>query len=188
MVMVEETYLPLSLYVPGITDAQFQQFCEKYSNYSLEYSAEGELIIMPPTDRGTSSRNAMIIFQLMKWTLETGGGCVTDSSGGFILPNGSRLAPDASWMSDARDGQHSPVPEFVIELLSPSDRIKAAQRKMAEWIENGVELGWLIDPYSRTVTIYRPDQEPESRKDLTELEGEGPVEGFLLNLAPVWAI
>ena len=186
--MVEETYLPLTLYVPGITDAQFQQFCEKYSDYFLEYSAEGDLTIMPPTDRKTSSRNAMIIFQLMKWALETGGGCVTDSSGGFILPNKSRLAPDGAWMSDRRDQQEFAVPEFVIELLSPSDRIKTAQRKMTEWIANGVELGWLIDPYSRNVTIYRPNQEPESRKDLTELAGEGPVEGFLLNLAPVWAI
>lgn len=186
--MVDETYLPLTLYVPGITDAQFQQFCEKYPDYFLEYSAEGDLTIMPPADRKTSSRNAMIIFQLMKWALETGGGCVTDSSGGFILPNGSRLAPDAAWMSDQRDGLHSPVPEFVIELLSPSDRIKVAQRKMVEWIANGVELGWLIDPYSRTVTIFRPKQSPESRKDLTELAGEGAVQGFLLNLIAIWAI
>ncbi len=186
--MVEETYLPLTLYVPGITDVQFQQFCETYPDYFLEYSAEGDLTIMPPTDRGTSSRNAMIIFQLMKWSLETGGGRVTDSSGGFILPNGSRLSPDAAWMSDARDGQHSPVPEFVVELLSPFDRIKIAQRKMIEWIANGVELGWLINPYLRTVTIYRPDQAPETRRDLIELAGEGPVQGFELNLAPIWAI
>ena len=124
----------------------------------------------------------------MKWALETGAGCVTDSSGGFILPNGSRLAPDAAWMSDPRDGQDSPVPEFVIDLLAPSDRIKIAQRKMVEWIANGVELAWLIDPNSRTVTIHRPNQSPESRKDLTELVGEGPVQGFLLNLVPIWAI
>ena len=96
MVMVEETYLPLTLYAPGLTDARFQEFCEQYADYRLEYSAEGELTIMPPTDPRTGFRNAQITTQLLNWAMASGTGIVTDSSAGFILPNGARLSPDAA--------------------------------------------------------------------------------------------
>ena len=102
VMMVADTYLPVSLSVPGMTDAQFEELCEQYADYRLEYTAEGELIILPPTDAETSSRNAMIVYLLMKWALEQGRGTVTDSSGGFVLPNGARLAPDAAWISRER--------------------------------------------------------------------------------------
>ena len=189
MVTVEETYLPISLSAPGLTDAQFQEFCELYSDYSLEYTAEGDLIIMPPTDPDTSARNAEITIQLGIWSKRRQrDGKVTDSSGGFKLPNGARLSPDAAWISRARLALRQ-CPEFVIELMSPGDRPGRARAKMAEWIANGVELGWLIDPSKRSVTIYRPGgREPEVRVGATEVAGEGPVEGFTLDLLAVWNV
>lgn len=185
--MIEETYLPLTLSVPNITDAEFQEFCEEYPDYFLEYSAEGELIIMPPTDPETGSANASFTSQLWVWNRSTGRGITTDATAGFILPNGARRSPDAAWISRERFQRgRSMCPEFIIELLSPFDRPKKLHLKMLEWMANGVELGWMINPRTQTVTIYRPGVEPEARSKITEIAGEGPVAGFVLDLASVW--
>ncbi len=188
MVTVEEAYLPLTLSAPGLTDAQFQEFCEQYADYRLEYTAEGELVIMPPTDPETSARNAVLTFQLTGWALKNRRGIATDSSGGFVLPNGARLAPDAAWISRSRL-RSKQCPEFIIELLSPTDRPGKIHAKMLEWIANGVELAWLIDPKRQAVTIYRSgSREPEIRSGVTSLAGEGPIKGFVLDLQPVWIL
>ena len=77
-------------------------------------------------------------------------------------------------------------PEFVIELISPYDQLKEIRAKMLEWIANGAQLGWMINPRTESVTIYRPGHEPELRSGITEVTGEGPVEGFVLDLQPIW--
>ena len=188
MVTVEDAYLPLTLSAPGLTDAQFQEFCEQYADYRLEYTAEGELVIMPPTDPETSARNATLTAQLSNWSRLDGRGIATESSGGFVLPNGARLAPDAAWISRSRL-RSKRCPEFLIELLSPGDRPGKVHAKMLEWIANGVELAWLIDPKRQTVAIYRSGgREPEIRSGVTAIAGEGPVEAFVLDLQPVWTL
>jgi Uma2 family endonuclease len=187
MVTVEESYLPMTLSAPGLTDAQFQEFCEQYADFRLEYTAEGELIVMPPTDPETGIRNATLIAQLSNWARENGRGFASDSSAGFTLPNGARLSPDAAWISRARLHAKQ-CPEFIIELLSPTDRPRKAHAKMLEWIESGVELGWLIDPKKKQVTIYRPGREPEIRTGIVSIDGEGPIEAFTLDLQPVWTL
>ncbi len=187
MVTVAEEYMPLTLYVPGMTDGQFQGFCEQYADYRLEYSAEGDLIVMPPTDRRTSKRNSRIVFQLTQCEIAAGMDDVTDSSGGFKLPNGARRSPDAAWSSKERF-EFGGCPEFVIELLSPFDRPKLTRAKMHEWIENGAQLGWMIDCAERTVTVFRPGQAPEEMVGVSSIVGEGPVAGFELDLEAIWNI
>lgn len=187
VMMLEETYLPVTLSAPGLTDEGFQEFCERYPEYRLEYTAEGDLIIMPFTDPETGVRNSQITRQLGNWA-EAHGGFVTDSSAGFVLPNGARRSPDAAWLSPERyrQGQRT-CPEFVIELRSSSDRLRQLKAKMEEWIENGAVLGWLIDPANRTVWIYRAGQaEPQELHDAARIEGEGPVAGFALDLSRIW--
>lgn len=187
VMMVADTYLPVTLSIPDMTDEKFQALCEEYEDYRVEYTAEGKLLIMPPTDPETGARNAILIEELSRWSRANGFGVATDSSSGFVLPSGARLAPQASWASRNRFRQRPLCPQFVIELLSPTDRLKKADAKMQEWLANGVELGWLIDPRSQSVTIYRPHQDPEVRTGVA-LHGEGPIAGFTLNLAPVWAV
>ena len=92
---MEESYLPLTITVPGITDEQFQELCEQYDNYRVEYSAEGELLVMPPADPETGMRNTAITAQLWNWARLAARGGAPDSSAGFVLPNGARLSPDA---------------------------------------------------------------------------------------------
>jgi Uma2 family endonuclease len=191
MLMVDEAYLPMRISVPGITDAQFQELCEQYDDFQIEYTADEELLIMPLADPETSARNLWIAAQLMSWAQLSRRGVATESSGGFHLPSGARLSPDAAWISHRRLRQKPTCPEFVVELLSPTDRQKkiyaqSDQTKMLEWIANGALLGWMINPRTRTVTIFRPDREPEAHPDLATLAGEGPVDGFVLDLTPVW--
>ena len=187
MVMVEEAYMPLTLFAPDLSDEGFQELCEQYSDFRLEYTADGEVVIMPPTDPETGVRNAAIIKRLGIWADGIGRGLVTDSSAGFLLLNRARRSPDAAWITRGRFGLRS-VPEFIIELLSPSDSRKKTHDKMLEWIANGVELGWLIDPFQQTVTIYRPNGDVEVRKGLSEIAGEGPIAGFLLDLREIWKV
>ena len=186
VVTVDEIYLPLTLSAPGITDEQFQELCAQYEDYRVEYTAEGDLLVMPPTDEETGIRNSRINYQLVRWSLSDESGEVTDSSTGFKLPSGARRSPDAAWISRERRGRKPNCPEFVIELLSPSDRRPTVQAKMREWIANGAELGWMIDPKNESVTIYRPGQDAETRTGIEQLAGEGPVEGFVLDLERIW--
>ena len=190
MVMVEETYMPLTLFVPDLSDDQFQHLCDQYSDFRLEYTAEGEVTIMPPTDPKTGVRNASITRRLGNWADATTSirGFVTDSSAGFVLPNHARRSPDSAWISSDRMDRQPACPEFVIELLSPSDRRKKVHEKMLEWIDNGAQLGWLIDPFQKTVSIYRPGRQVEIRQDISQIHGEGPVAGFVLDLEEIWNV
>ncbi|MGB3237381.1 MAG: Uma2 family endonuclease, partial [Geitlerinemataceae cyanobacterium] len=122
-------------------------------------------------------------------------GVAFDSSGGFILPNGARRSPDASWVSRQRWESLTPeqrrgfvplCPDFVVELRSATDRLSKLQEKMLEYRENGARLGWLIDPQNKRVEIYRPGQEVEVLEHPMELSGEDILPGFVLNLRRIW--
>ena len=136
--------------------------CAKYQHTRIEYRADGESLVKPPTDLESSFRNAEITVQLGIWARSARKGPIAESSGGFLLPSGARRSPDAAWISKERRGLRPTCPEFVVELLSPSDRRKTAHAKMLEWIDNGADPGWLINPRRRAVTIYRRGQERRS--------------------------
>lgn len=178
--------MPMTLYVPGLTDAEYEEFCRKYSDFQVEYTGEGEIVVMPPTDLETGNRCAMVVYQLMGWSLARGMGVVTDSSSGYHLKDGARLAPDAAWISDPRPGQNPRCPEFVIEVMSPFDRKAKVEEKVRAWIENGAELAWMIDPKPKRVTVYRAGAGPETLDGVMTIKGEGPVEGFELDLDRIW--
>lgn len=187
MVVISDTYLPVTFAVPSLTDAQFDEICEQYGAYRVEYDGSKEqVIIMPPTDDETGSSNLSISGQLWAWVSRVRRGRGTDSSTGFLLPDGSRMSPDAAWISTERRRSKPACPEFVIELMSASDRRKTVHEKMLTWMENGCLLGWMIDRRARSVTIYRPGVEPEVLTGVDSIDGEGPVDGFVLDLTTVW--
>ncbi len=192
---ISDAYLPATLTVPPMTDEEFVAFCAKHPDLNFEMSAEGELIVMAPTNSDTGACNSEAVGILRNWARKDRRGLVCDSSTGFVLPNGARRSPNASWTlksrveelgSRKRGSFWNLCPDFVIEVRSESDRLKALQRKMAEYLSQGAQLGWLIDPPNRSVTIYRPNSEVETRSGITQIEGEGPLEGFVLNLTYVW--
>jgi Uma2 family endonuclease len=185
-----ESMLPAMFTAPDLSEEQFFKICGEFPDAKVEYNAcDGTITLMPPTDPDTGDRHSLINGQLDAWR-KVKGGKVGDSSTGFRFPNGSRFSPDASWFDAERwqrakrPGTRFPVfaPEFVIELRSPDDRIRPLREKMEEYMANGVQLGWLIDPKERTVTIYRPGRPPLVLDHPAEVSGEGPMEGFVLKL------
>ncbi|PSB31661.1 Uma2 family endonuclease [Chlorogloea sp. CCALA 695] len=174
-----------------LTDEQFFQLCQNNRDLQFERTASGEIIIMPPTGGETSNRNSELTYQLQAWSRQNKLGKSFDSNGGFTLPNGAVRAPDASWLKLERwealtQGQRRKFlplcPDFVVELLSPTDSVKQTQLKMQEYIDNGARLGWLIDPKTRQVEIYRPNQDIEILKNPLALSGEDVLPGFVLDM------
>ncbi len=150
---------------------------------------------MPLTDAETGQRNFEIIGQLGIWTKQDVRGVGFGSSGGFTLPNGAVRSPDAAWIKRTRweaipgelRKKFAPIcPEFVIELRSESDRLQILQDKMQEYIDNGTQLGWLIDRKQRRVFIYRPNIAVEELDNPKTLCGELLLPGFILDLSQVW--
>ena len=183
-----EDLLPATFTAPGLTDEQFLALCEMFPDATLEQSEEGEVIVMPPTDPLNGARVAEVVFQLKAWAKRIGRGTVAGPDAGFRLPTGARRSPDASWFENyPQTKQRFPVfaPQFVIELRSPDDRLPRLREKMQRYIAAGVKLAWLIDPIDRTVAIYRPAAEPEVLSTPASVKGEGPVEGFTLDLAGI---
>ncbi len=178
-----------------MSDDEYYRFCAANPDLRIERTADGEIVIMPSTGGATSNRNMDLSAQLQVWTKRDGSGKAFDSNAEFILPSGAALSPDASWILRSRLAKLTPeqkelfpplCPDFVVELRSRSDRLSTLQSKMREWIENGAKLGWLIDPKTRSVYIYRPGQTAERLINPRRVQGEPPVEGFVLEMADIW--
>ncbi len=178
-----------------LTDEQFESLCRNHPELNLEMSAEGELIIVPPTLPYTGEKNADLIFEVSLWARKDKTGIVFDSSSFFTFPNGAKRSPDVSWvlrekwdnLSEVEKKRFSRlVPDFVIELRSSSDSLKKLQKKMAEYISNGVRLGWLIDPENKRVHIYRANGEIELLDNPETVSGEDVLRDFELNVREIW--
>jgi Uma2 family endonuclease len=184
------------LHVDGlhISDEAFFRLCTANRDLRLERTAQGDLVIMAPAGGDTSARNSSLTGQLWVWNRTTRLGQTFDSSGGFRLPNGADRSPDAAWVSQARWDALTPdqkrrfpplCPDFVVELRSPSDDLKPLQNKMEEYLANGAQLGWLIDPAHQQVEIYRLQQPVEVVVQPTTLSGEPLLPGFVLDLSDI---
>ncbi len=163
-------YLTLMLPNGGFTDDQFFEFCQINDNLRIERNAKGQIIIMSLTGGTTGIRNAELVTDFVIWNRKKKQGRVFDSSTGFKLPNGATYSPDVAWVSNERwesltetqHEKHVPLcPNFVVELVSSSQSAEELKPKMQEYMENGCELGWLIDPYSKITQVFRPKMDAE---------------------------
>ena len=178
-----------------MTDAQFAAFCALNRDVRIEQAATGEVIIMSPTGGETGSSNARLNARLTWWAEADGTGETFDSSTGFVLPNGAKRSPDAAWVRKSRYDALTPeekrrfpplCPDFVVELRSASDDLGPIQDKLAEYIANGAQLGWLIDPIEHRVHLYRPNAEPEILDAPDRISGDPILPGFTLDRARLW--
>jgi Uma2 family endonuclease len=183
--------LPMTL---KFSDEKFEQLVAANQDLRLELSSSGELVIMSPTGGETGNRNFDLLGQLWFWNRQNNLGKAFDSSTGFKLPNGATRSPDASWIKQERWDILTPqqrkkylplCPDFAIELVSESDDLADTQAKMREYIQNGLHLGWLINPQDKQVEIYRSNQEVEILSSPTSLSGEDVLPGFILDLANI---
>lgn len=179
-----------------LTNEQFYELCQANRDLRLERTANGELIIMPPTGGETGNRNIKIAFQLEAWSSQNNLGIAFDSSTAFKLPNGAERSPDASWIRRERwdslnteqKRRFPPLcPDFVVELRSETDSLKTLQDKMQEYLNNGARLGWLIDPKTQTVEIYRLGREVEILQSPEILSGEDVLPDFVLTLKSIFS-
>jgi Uma2 family endonuclease len=178
-----------------LSDEQFFQICQSNQDLRFEKTVNGELIIMPPTGGETGNRNGRLTQQLFNWSDTDESGIAFDSSTGFKLPNGADRSPDASWVKKERWDALAPedktrfvplCPDFVVEILSPSDRLDTTQAKMKEYMANGARLGWLLNRKARQVEVSRPGQETEVLLDAQMVSGEDVLQGFVLHLQRIW--
>jgi Uma2 family endonuclease len=174
----------------------FYEFCAANPDVDMELTAKGEIVIGPPAGYASDSYSNEIAACIRGWVKSTGRGRASGSSAGFILPSGRVLSPDAAWVSSERMAGFSReqrkkflrvVPNFVVEVLSPSDFLSSARAKMQTWISEGVELAWLIDVDNETIYIYRTGQaKPEVILGPKTASGENVLEGFVVELEPIW--
>jgi Uma2 family endonuclease len=203
-VVLPEQALPAKLILNPelrMNDDEYFDFCMANRDVRFERTAQGEIIIVPPAGPESDYRNTHVSIQLGTWAIRDGRGKTFGPSTEFILPSGAAYSPDAAWVSNERLARFTKeqkrkflrlCPEFVVEVMSPTDRLKAAQDKMDDWMANGVQFGWLIDGDNQTVYIYRESQrenqsDPEKQVGVKTPAGEGPVAGFELNLKDIWA-
>ncbi len=197
-----------------VTSEQFEQLAHAEQLARLELTRTGELIVMSPTGGTAGRKNSRLIQRLRNWADLDGTGEVFDSSTVFVLPSAARRSPDASWirlerwnqLTQQQNGFPPIAPDFVIELVSPSERCDPAdfksareraprvknqryedlQAKMQEYLDNGVKLGWLIEPSAKTVEIYRVGQQVEILNNPQTLSGENILPGFTLDLSDIF--
>lgn len=176
-----------------LTDKLFAAIAAENDELRLERTATGDLEIMSPAASGASNKNFLLSIRFGRWTENEGRGLGVgfDSSAGFTLPNGAIRSPDASWIAQERweTVTSEPAsaflhicPDFVVELRSSSDRIRKLREKMREYMTQGARLGWLIDPLTGNVEIYRPGQPVERLLRPAKLSGEEVLPGFVLEL------
>ena len=177
-------------------DEEFFDFCMANRDLKIERNTQGEIVIVPPAGGESDYRNVDLIVQLGSWAKRDKRGRAFGSSVCFLLPDGSALSPDAAWVDakkltvldkTTRKKFLPVVPDFVIQVMSPSDRLKSARAKMEQWIDNGVALAWLIDGDKRTVYEYRAGSSCRKHTGIKRLDaGDGPVQGFSAELTDVW--
>jgi Uma2 family endonuclease len=179
-----------------LTDAVFEQLCQQNPDLRLERTAQGELIAMAPAGSETGYQNLSLSAQLWQWNQQTKLGVAFDSSAGFALPNGAIRSPDAAWITQPRWYALTPeqrrrfaplCPDFVLELKSPNDELSTLQAKLQEYMDNGAQLGWLIDPDACQVYCYRPGQPVQVYDRPDTLSGDPVLPHFTMDFTLIWS-
>ena len=178
-----------------LDDSDFYELCLANQDLRIERTSDGDIIIMPPTGGETGRRNFDLSVSFGSWARADGTGVGFDSSTVFALPNGARRSPDLAWVklsswnaltAEQRRGFPPLCPDFVVELRSHTDSLSALQDKVPEYIANGAQLGWLIDPIEKKAYVYRPQLEVECLENPASISGGSLLEGFTLDLTEVW--
>lgn len=179
-----------------MSDSEFFEFCQLNKDWRFERTSEGDLIIMPPTGGETGRRSFILTGLFNAWVEKDGTGIGFDSSTGFALQNRAKRSPDLAWvkrsrwekLKDEEKEEFPPLcPDFVVELRSRSDRLDTLQSKMQEYIDNGAQLGWLIDPLEKKVYVYRPSEEVVCLENPETISGDPVLPGFVLDLSRIWS-
>jgi Uma2 family endonuclease len=176
-----------------ISDADFLRFCQLNPDLRVEMDKNKYIKVMPLTYSDTGNFNYLFSGKTAVWHFLNNMGLGFDSSSGFRLPNGAVRSPDFSWieksrweaLGDRKKHSFAPIcPDFVAEICSKTDLLNDAKEKMAEYMECGCRLAWLIMPIERETWIYRAGgTSPEKIGFDQILFGENVLEGFEIRLS-----
>lgn len=200
--MTTETVIeihPLTLHLGPLSQKidvhEFYEFCQRNPELRIEQTSEGDIVIMPPTGGQTGKINFTLNVLLGIWVEKDGTGIGFDSSTCFTLPNGAKRSPDLAWIKRSRweslteeEKEEFPplCPDFVVEIRSKSDALSPLHKKMQEYIANGIQLGWLIDPLEKKIYIYRPSYEVCCLENSENISGDPVLPGFTVDLKRFW--
>ncbi len=189
------TAINISAFTDKISDRDFEKLCADNPESRFETTFEGKLIVMSPTGSESGRKNGKLFFQIELWNTKTKQGVSFDSSTGFKLSNGATRSPDVSWillkrwntLDKEQQRKFAPIdPDFVIELMSPTDDLDELRQKMTEYMSCGVKLGWLINPDDKQVEIYRNGQKKEVLDNPQTLYGENILPGLKVDLTDIF--
>ncbi len=180
--------IPLVEFGKSLDDPDLDRWFEAFSDRNadegqFEVSHQGLLVIMPPTGTPGSIFEGELTGTLWFWTQQNGG-VIFPPTSRFILPDGSRFGPDAAWVAEDRRyelalPENLPfphiAPDFIAEIKSPSNSRPFLVSKIETFIEHGTKLAWYIDPETREVIKFRPNQEPEVAHDPEYIDGDEDV-------------
>ena len=193
---IQDVPLPARLRPPApLSDEELMAFSEANKPCRVERLASGEILVMTPSGFENNRREAFVVAELFAWAEADGRGVAFSSNAGFNLPDGSTLSPDAGWIEASRlatlsreqQERYLPfAPDFLVEILSPSDVLAELDAKMEKWVANGAQLAWRIDPFGGTVAIYAGGTQPQVLDRPAIVEGTGPVAGFKLGMTRIW--
>jgi Uma2 family endonuclease len=187
--------LHLGAVLERMTDREFFEFCQLNQDWRIERTAHGDLLIMPPTGGETGRRNFLTTGLFFAWAEADGSGIGFDSSTGFTLPNGAKRSPDLAWVRrprwealTAQQREEFPplCPDFVVEIRSRTDELMTLTAKMDEYVANGAQLGWLIDPIESEVHVYRPGGQITVLERPDTVAGDPVLPGFVLDARRLW--
>ena len=174
------------------TDNEFYSFCLANPELRIERDEHGQIFFEMPTGTKTSFKNADLVADVVIWNRKTRSGRVSESNGGYKLPDGSTRAPDVAWVSHERwnaatdeeqDKFAQICPDFVIELASDKYEAEWLRKKLKKYLRNGVRLGWIVDPFTQQTIVFRPDHEPLTAPFTDELTGYDVMPGFTLQMS-----
>jgi Uma2 family endonuclease len=193
-------YRPLILRLGSVlqkmSDHEFYEFCQLNPDWRIERTSQGDLVIIPPAGGTTGARNFTLIGLFSRWVEADGSGLGFDSSTGFTLPNGAKRSPDLAWvkrsrweaLSEEEREEFPPLcPDFVVELRSRSDDLATLKEKLQEYITNGAQLGWLIDPQESRVYVFRPHAQVLCLESPKTVSGDPVLPGFICDVQRLWS-
>ncbi len=189
------TTINISAFTQKISDRELVKLCQDNPETRFETTKSGKLVIMSPTGSESGRKNSKLLVRIGIWNEQEKLGELFDSSTGFKLSNGATRSPDVSWIESSRWNslpkaqrrKFAPIdPDFVIELMSPTDDLTELQQKMMEYIDCGVKLGWLICPDEKQVEVYRNGQDKEVLDNPQSLCGENILPGLTVDLSEIF--
>jgi Uma2 family endonuclease len=177
---------------PPVTIAEFERIPDPADGSKLEL-VRGEVVVMPPPKGKHGICCSEIAWVLKNFVKPKKLGWVTTNDTGVVLERGPDTVrgPDVAFWSIARqpempEGYFQIPPDIAVEVLSPDDRRKDVRAKIKEYLFYSVPLVWLVDPETRTVTVYRGTMRGIELDEGDTLDGGDVLPGFSCKVADLF--